>query len=53
MSWWRPSDVGLAVRSQLADTGMAARLFWRLIRLFPAAVQRPGLVRDQVHFLGN
>jgi phospholipid/cholesterol/gamma-HCH transport system permease protein len=32
---------------------LAARLFWRLIRLFPAAVQRPGLVRDQVHFLGN
>jgi phospholipid/cholesterol/gamma-HCH transport system permease protein len=53
MSWWRPSDVGLAVRSQLTDTGRAARLFWRLIRLFPAAVQRPGLVRDQVHFLGN
>lgn len=53
MSWWRPSDVGLVVRSQLTDTGRAARLFWRLIRLFPAAVQRPGLVRDQVHFLGN
>ena len=53
MSWWRPSDVGLAVRSQLADAGLAARLFWRLVRLFPAAVQRPGLVRDQVHFLGN
>ncbi|HEY9209136.1 MAG TPA: lipid asymmetry maintenance ABC transporter permease subunit MlaE [Acidovorax sp.] len=53
MSWWRPSDVGLAVRSQLADVGQAARLFWRLVRLFPAAVQRPGLVRDQVHFLGN
>lgn len=53
MSWWRPSDVGLAVRSQLADAGLAARLFWRLVRLFPAALQRPGLVRDQVHFLGN
>jgi len=53
MSWWRPSDVGLAVRSQLVDAGQAARLFWRLLRLFPAAVQRPGLVRDQVHFLGN
>ena len=32
MSWWRPSDVGLAVRGQLADAGLAARLFWRLIR---------------------
>ncbi|MCM2345934.1 lipid asymmetry maintenance ABC transporter permease subunit MlaE [Acidovorax soli] len=53
MSWWRPSDVGLAVRSQLVDAGQAARLFWQLIRQVPAAVQRPGLVRDQVHFLGN
>jgi phospholipid/cholesterol/gamma-HCH transport system permease protein len=53
MSWWRPSDVGLAVRSQLVDAGQAARLFWQLIRLLPAAVRRPGLVRDQVHFLGN
>ncbi|EER62217.1 protein of unknown function DUF140 [Acidovorax delafieldii 2AN] len=53
MSWWRPSDVGLAVRRQLADVGQAARLFGQLVRLFPAAVQRPGLVRDQVHFLGN
>ena len=53
MSWWRPSDVGFAVRCKLADIGMGARLFGRLLRLFPAVLQRPGLVRDQVHFLGN
>jgi len=53
MSWWRPSDVGFAVRCKLADIGMGARLFVRLLRLLPAAFQRPGLVRDQVHFLGN
>lgn len=53
MSWWRPSDVGFAVRCKLADIGMGARLFARLLRLLPAALQRPGLVRDQVHFLGN
>ena len=53
MSWWRPSDVGFAVRCKLADVGMGARLFGRLLRLLPAAFQRPGLVRDQVHFLGN
>ncbi|MDY0106210.1 MAG: lipid asymmetry maintenance ABC transporter permease subunit MlaE [Giesbergeria sp.] len=53
MSWWRPSDVGFAVRCKLADIGMGARLFVRLLRLFPAVLQRPGLVRDQVHFLGN
>ena len=29
MSWWRPSHVGYAVRSKLADLGMGARLFVR------------------------
>lgn len=53
MSWWRPSDIGFAVRSKLADLGMGARLFWRLLKSGGAAFQRPGLVRDQVHFLGN
>ena len=53
MSWWRPSDVGFAARCTLADIGLGARLFARLLRLLPAAFQRPGLVRDQVHFLGN
>ena len=53
MSWWRPSDIGFAVRSKLADLGMGARLFWRLVSSAGAAFKRPGLVRDQVHFLGN
>ena len=53
MSWYNPSDVGFAVRSKLADIGMAARLFARLLRLVGAAFLRPALVRDQIHFLGN
>jgi phospholipid/cholesterol/gamma-HCH transport system permease protein len=53
VSWYKPSDVGLAVRSQLADIGAAAHLFVRLVRLFGATFLRPSLVRDQVHFLGN
>ena len=53
MSWYQPSDVGLAVRKQLADIGAAAHLFVRLVRLFGATFMRPSLVRDQVHFLGN
>jgi len=53
MSWWNPADVGFATRRKLADIGVSARLFARLIMLFPAILQRPGLVRDQVHFLGN
>ena len=53
MSWYHPADLGFAVRRKLADIGLGARLFVRLLRLFPAVWQRPGLVRDQVHFLGN
>ena len=53
MSWYRPSDVGHATRSGLADLGYAARLFGRLVALAGPAFRRFGLVRDQIHFLGN
>ena len=51
--WWYPANVGLAVRSELADLGYGARLFLRLLASFPASMRRFGLVRDQIHFLGN
>lgn len=53
MRWWHPADVGHAVRSALARMGYAARFFWRLVMLFGPTFRRFGLVRDQVHFLGN
>lgn len=53
MSWWRPSDVGFAVRGKLDDMGYAARLFVRLVRLAGVSFRRFSLIRDQVHFLGN
>ena len=53
MSWWRPTDVGFATRSQLADIGYAARCFWRLVGLLGPTLRRFSLVRDQIHFLGN
>ena len=53
MSWYHPADVGLAVRQQLAAIGQGARLFGRLLQLLPATLARLGLVRDQIHFLGN
>jgi len=53
MSWWKPSDVGYAVRSKLVDLGHGARMFIRLVALFGPSFRRFGLVRDQVHFLGN
>lgn len=53
MSWYRPTDVGLALRCTLVDIGQGARLLGRLLQLLPAMFARLGLVRDQVHFLGN
>ncbi|WP_302172618.1 lipid asymmetry maintenance ABC transporter permease subunit MlaE [uncultured Hydrogenophaga sp.] len=48
-----PARVGRAVRLQLAGIGLAARLFIRLLALIGPSLRRFGLVRDQIHFLGN
>ena len=48
-----PARVGYAVRCQLARIGHATRLLLKLLWLLGAALRRPALVRDQVHFLGN
>ena len=53
MSWYKPADVGFATRRMLGDTGAAARLFMRLLALAGSTFRRFGLVRDQIHFLGN
>ncbi|OYQ39285.1 ABC transporter permease [Rhodoferax sp. TH121] len=53
MSWYHPADVGYAVRAKLADLGYGARLFGRLIASLGTVLRRPGLVRDQIHFMGN
>jgi phospholipid/cholesterol/gamma-HCH transport system permease protein len=53
MSWYAPSSIGFAVRSKLADLGLGARLFARLLLSFGASFRRFGLIRDQIHFLGN
>lgn len=53
MKWWSPADVGYATRGKLADLGHGARLFARLLMLLGASLRRFGLVRDQIHFLGN
>ena len=53
MSWYHPADVGLAVRAKLADLGFGARLLGRLLASIGTVVRRPGLVRDQIHFMGN
>jgi phospholipid/cholesterol/gamma-HCH transport system permease protein len=47
------ANLGFAVRGFLADLGHGAALFLRLMRLFGVTMRRFGLVRDQIHFLGN
>ena len=53
MSWYHLPTWAFAVRRKLADVGLGRVCSRALLRLFPAVWQRPGLVRDQVHFLGN
>lgn len=53
MSWYKPGDVGFAVRRQLVDLGHGARLFFRLLTTLGASLKRFVLIRDQIHFLGN
>jgi phospholipid/cholesterol/gamma-HCH transport system permease protein len=53
VSWYRPSDVGFALRRKLGDMGYGARLFLRLLVSIGATLKRPALLRDQVHFMGN
>jgi phospholipid/cholesterol/gamma-HCH transport system permease protein len=53
MSWYKPSDIGFATRRQLADLGQGAHLFFRLLSTLVGSFKRFGLIRDQMHFLGN
>ena len=53
MSGLRPQGIGFAVRRQLAGLGYGARLFIRLLATLGGSARRFGLVRDQIHFLGN
>ncbi|NBU18373.1 MAG: lipid asymmetry maintenance ABC transporter permease subunit MlaE [Betaproteobacteria bacterium] len=47
------ANIGFAVRSLLSNLGHGAALFVRLMRLFGVTMRRFGLVREQIHFLGN
>ena len=53
MNWIHPAKVGFATRGKLADLGYSTRLFVRLVAQFGPTMKRFGLVRDQIHFLGN
>lgn len=53
MSWLDPTAVGRATRTQINGIGNAARLFLRLLASLGPSLKRFGLIRDQIHFLGN
>ena len=53
MSGFRPADIGLATRALLSNWGHGARLLARLFLLVGPCLRRFGLIRDQIHFLGN
>ena len=46
-------NLGFAVREKLAHIGYGARLFVGLLFTLRSSLQRFGLIRDQIHFLGN
>ena len=53
MNGQKLANIGFAMRRQMADLGYGARLFVRLLKTFASSLQRFGLIRDQIHFLGN
>ncbi len=53
MRWWHPAELGFALRSKAVAIGEATRLFGRLVVALGYTLKRPGLLRDQIHFLGN
>ena len=53
MSLLSPSTLGYRVRQMLAGWGFGARLLGRLLASLGTCLRRFGLVRDQIHFMGN
>ncbi len=49
----RPGQLGFAARQWAQNLGFATRLLLNLLMSVGATFKRPGLVRDQLHFLGN
>jgi phospholipid/cholesterol/gamma-HCH transport system permease protein len=46
-------NIGRNVREQVERVGAATRWFFNLMRMLPGAMRRPGLISEQIHFIGN
>ena len=45
--------IGGFLREQVESVGAATRWFFNLLRMLPGAMRRPGLISEQIHFIGN
>lgn len=45
--------IGAFLREQVESVGAATRWFFGLLKMLPGAMRRPGLISEQVHFIGN
>jgi phospholipid/cholesterol/gamma-HCH transport system permease protein len=46
-------SIGRTLRAALASIGFATRAFFTLMGVSPGAMRRPGLISEQIHFIGN
>lgn len=45
--------IGGFLRHEVESVGSATRWFFNLLRMLPGALRRPGLISEQIHFIGN
>ena len=45
--------IGRTMRESVEHVGFATRSFFGLMRVSPGAMRRPGLISEQIHFIGN
>jgi phospholipid/cholesterol/gamma-HCH transport system permease protein len=45
--------IGRTLREAIASVGFATRAFFNLLSVSPGAMRRPGLISEQIHFIGN
>jgi phospholipid/cholesterol/gamma-HCH transport system permease protein len=46
-------QIGRWLRESIATLGFATRAFFNLLQVSPGAMRRPGLISEQIHFIGN
>ncbi len=45
--------IGRPIRESVEAVGFATRFFFNLMAVSPGALRRPGLISEQIHFIGN